>query len=114
MVREIGIQIITPDGSQLTNSVIIAFPMSNNETKYEVVLVGMRMAIALQVKFLRIFNDSKLVVDQDNGQMLIKDTRMVVYKTLVLKKAKHFEDIAFIKVWRKENLKADQLVAESS
>lgn len=59
----IRMQIITPNVSQLTNSIVIEFSASNSETEYEVVLTGMRMAITLQVKFMRLFSDSKLVVD---------------------------------------------------
>lgn len=90
----IRIQILTPDGTQLTNSIILDFTASNNEA----VLARIRMVIALQVKFLKVFNDSKLVVDWVKGFMLTKDTRMIAYKALVLDTAKNFQDIVFMNV----------------
>lgn len=88
--------------------------MSNNEAEYEVVLVGIRMAVTLQVRFLKIFSDSKIVVDQINWLMLTKDTRMITYKMLVLETAKNFEKVVFINVRRKENSMVGSLAIEAS
>jgi ribonuclease HI len=38
------------------------FPCSNNEAKYEALLVGLRVAKELGVKKLQVFGDSELVI----------------------------------------------------
>lgn len=59
----ISIHIATTNGTQLQNSIVMTFLASNNEAKYEAILAEMRMEIALQIKILRVFNNSKLVMD---------------------------------------------------
>lgn len=72
------------------------------------------MIFALQVKLLKVFTDSKLVVDQVIGLLLTKDVKMVAYKVLVLEIVKQFEELVFVNVLREENSKADQLAVETS
>lgn len=87
---------------------MVDFLASNNKGEYDAILTGMRMAIVIQVKFLEVFNDSKVVVDQVNGLMLTKDARMIAYKALVLEMANKFENIVSVNVLREKNSKADQ------
>jgi len=57
----IGIVLTTPEGSIIEQSFTVGFPASNNEAKYEAVLVGLRAAITLGVTGLE---DSSLIVNQ--------------------------------------------------
>ena len=51
----------------------IGFKTTNNEAEYETLLAGLRVAIELGVKFLDIFSDSQLVVNQVKGDYHTKD-----------------------------------------
>lgn len=54
-----------------------------------------------------VFSYSKLVVNQVNGLMLTRDSRMIVYKSLVFEMAKRFKSIQFINVLREKNSKTN-------
>ena len=53
-------------------SFILGFPVTNNEAKYEAVIVGLRMATTLGVTGLEICCDSTLVVCQVNANMQLR------------------------------------------
>ena len=61
-----GVEVVinTPDGEILKYGVQLRFPATNNKTKYEGILTGLRLKKALGVKNLLIQSDSKLVVEQ--------------------------------------------------
>ena len=59
---EVGLLLQSPTGEQLEQVIRLGFPVSNNEAKYEVILFGLDLALALFVSKLRIYNDSQLVV----------------------------------------------------
>jgi len=65
-------------------SFTLGFPASNNEAKYEAVLVGLQMAITLGVTGLEVHCDSLSVVNQVSGEYIARDTRMAEYLQLVL------------------------------
>jgi len=60
----IGIILTTSKGSIIEQSFTLSFPASNNEVKYEVIIVGPRMAITLWVTGLEVQCDYSLVVNQ--------------------------------------------------
>ena len=52
------------------------FLATNNEVKYEALLVGMTMVQKMGGKAIEIFSDSRLVVGQVKGELEAKDMRM--------------------------------------
>ena len=53
-----GIVIISPEGDTLKYGVQLKFPMTNNETEYEAILTGLRIAQALGVNNALLRSDS--------------------------------------------------------
>jgi len=80
----IGIVLTTPEGYIIEQSFALGFQVSNNETEYEAVLAGLRMAITLGVTWLEVWCDSSLVVNQVSGEYVVRDARMAEYLQLVL------------------------------
>ena len=72
----VGVVITTPDGEILKYGVQLRFSATNNETKYEGILTGLRLGKALGVKNLLIQTDSKLVVEQIKGEYRAMEERM--------------------------------------
>ncbi|XP_026458918.1 uncharacterized protein LOC113359515 [Papaver somniferum] len=60
----IGIVFISPTGARMTYSFILDFASTNNETKYEVVVHALKLAIKIKIEDARITSDSQLVILQ--------------------------------------------------
>ena len=84
MVADIRIVLTTPKESIIEQSFTLDFLASNNETEYEAVLTGPRMAITLGVTGLEVRYDYSLVVNQVNGEYIARNARMAEYLRLVL------------------------------
>ena len=56
------IVIITPEGIRLEHSFRLGFRASNNEAKYEALLVGLRVVLDMGAREVEIYSDSFLVV----------------------------------------------------
>ena len=57
-----GVHFISPSGDRLSYVLRIHFKASNNATKYEVAIHGLRIAIELGIKRLMVYDDSALVI----------------------------------------------------
>ena len=52
----------------LENSIWLAFSTINNETEYEALLARMAMVVKLRGKVVEVYSDSRLVVEEVNGE----------------------------------------------
>ena len=87
----------------------LRFPYSNNEAKYEALLVGLKAAKRMGMKRLKIFSDSELVIMQVEGANRVKNPSLVAYRATVQRIMKHFTSIEYKVVSRNENKFADSL-----
>jgi ribonuclease HI len=55
------------------------FPASNNATKYETLLHGLSIAMALDICQLKVLCDSMLVINQANKEWSCLDDKMLLY-----------------------------------
>jgi ribonuclease HI len=90
-----GILLISSQGEQLKYFLQIHCKASNNSTKYEVLIHGLRIAVSLGIKRLLAFGDSKVIIKQVNKEWdCVKDT-MDAYCAEIHKLKGHFEGIEF-------------------
>ena len=54
----------------------MGFPSTNNEAKYEALLMGITMVQRMGKNPIEIFSDLRLVVSQVKGELEAKDERM--------------------------------------
>ncbi|GJU58953.1 reverse transcriptase domain-containing protein [Tanacetum coccineum] len=73
-----------PEGTEFTYALRFQFTASNNEEEYEALIVGLRIAVQMEVRNVHVSVDSKLVSNQVLGTYVAKDENMVKY----LEKAK--------------------------
>ena len=59
-----GIVIITPEGIRLEHSFRLGFRASNNEAKYEALLIGLKTVLGMGARDIEAYSDSQLVVNQ--------------------------------------------------
>ena len=103
------IVIITLEGIKLEHSFRLGFKASNNEAEYEALLVGLRVVSDLGAKEVKVYLDSRLVVNQVQGSFEAKDPQMMEYLRLVKQTMDHFLSVKVVQVARKQNLHADFL-----
>ena len=75
----VGLVVISPEKIIIEKSLRLGFLATNNEAKYEALLVRMTMVQKMGGKTVEIFSDSRLVVGQVRGELEAKDLRMQEY-----------------------------------
>ena len=82
---------------------------TNNVAEYCGLLAGLNRARELNIKELKVFGDSNLIIQQVTGKWKVKnDTLRAIYNQ-VKKVEPFFSAISFKHVYRKDNKRADQL-----
>ena len=106
----IGFQLKSPIGEKIEQVIRLGFSVSNNESEYEAILVGIELAATVSVERLLIRSDSQLVVGQVNEEYDSRDPRMEKYVSLVKQR------LGSLEAWKLEHIpwdcneKADALV----
>ncbi|KAG7567536.1 Ribonuclease H-like superfamily [Arabidopsis thaliana x Arabidopsis arenosa] len=111
---EIGIRLETPTKEIIEQSFRLMFPASNNEVKYEALLAGLRLALAIGAEKIIAYCDSQLVVNQFAGEYEARAPRMEAYLSAVKKLAGKFKEFELVRIPRGENTSADALAALAS
>ena len=75
----VGIVIITPEGIRLEHSFRLGFKASNNEAEYEALITGLKIVLDLGARNVEVYSDSRLVVNQVQGNFEARDSRMKEY-----------------------------------
>ena len=68
-----GIVIITLEGIRVKHSFRLGFKAFNNEAEYEALLAGLRVVLDLGAWEVKVYLDSRLVVNQVEGGIEAKD-----------------------------------------
>ncbi|XP_058103453.1 uncharacterized protein LOC131247025 [Magnolia sinica] len=82
--------------------------------EYEACIAGLREAIILNVKKLRVFGDSQLIMNQTNGDWKTKDEMLIPYHVYLENLTEEFEEITFSYMPRTKNQFADSLATLAS
>ncbi|XP_057444228.1 uncharacterized protein LOC130736409 [Lotus japonicus] len=104
-----GITIESPDKMVIEQSLKFEFKVSNNQSEYEALIAGLRLAIELGVQKLFIKGDSQLVVKQVKGEYQVKDPQLSKYLEVVHRLMMEIEKIRIEHVPRSQNERADVL-----
>ena len=109
----IGVSIETPRGRVLAE---IAEPLgiaTNNVAEYTAVLRGLERAAELGAKDVAVISDSKLLIEQLNGNYRVKKPTLQRLHEQVRGVAKAFRRVTYEHVRREENRRADALVNQA-
>ena len=74
-----GLVLVSPKKITIEKSLRLDFSATNNEAKYEALLVGMAMVRKMGGKAIEIFSNLRLVVGRVKGELEAKDVRMQEY-----------------------------------
>ena len=93
-----GLVLISPEKITVEKSLRLGFLATNNEAKYETLLIEMAMVQKMGGKIVEMFSDSRLVVGQIKGELEARDTRMQEYlsKARCIQTKFEFFDLSYI------------------
>ena len=105
----VGLVLISPEKITIEKSLRLGFSATNNEAKYEVLLIGMAMVQKIGGKTVEMFSDSRLVVGQIKGELEARDTRMQKYLSQARRIQTKFEFFDLSYIPRNGNTHTDSL-----
>ncbi|KAM2901554.1 hypothetical protein FF1_007532 [Malus domestica] len=82
---------------------------SNNVAEYQALIIGLQMAINMEITALEIYGDSKLIINQLLTEYEVRKDDLVPYFWLATQLLQRFEAVTLEHVPRKENQMADAL-----
>ncbi|XP_043716321.1 uncharacterized protein LOC122664535 [Telopea speciosissima] len=85
------------------------FQTTNNGAEYEALIAGLTLAWSLVVKYITVYSDSQLIVNQVKGEYEAKESRMARYLCKVQTLIISFNRFKIIQVPRAQNASADAL-----
>ena len=90
-----GIYFTSPSGDKLCYVLHLHFPASNNTAEYEAALHGLRIVVELSVKYLQVYDDSALVINQLNKDWNCTNEKMDTYCAMIRKLEDKFYNIEY-------------------
>jgi ribonuclease HI len=82
---------------------------SNNRAEYLALLEALRLAVVDKLEEVKILSDSKLVVDQINGDYACRDKTLRIYRNRALVYIRQIPKFSLNLIPRDENKRADKL-----
>ena len=104
-----GVFFISPLGDKLRYVLRLHFPASNNIVEYEAVLHGLRIAIELGIKCLKVYGNSALIINHLNKDWNCTNKKMDAYCAAIRKLEDKFYGIEYHHVVWANNQAADEL-----
>ena len=102
------------DNIVISRVVRFAFQATNNKAEYEVLVLGLRLALSLSVENLEAFSDSQLVVSQVNDSYKTNDGRMSSYLSTVKELTEKFQTFKITQIPRGNNELVDSIASFAS
>jgi ribonuclease HI len=104
-----GVLLISPTGEQLKYVLQIFWKVSNNEAKYEALLHGLRLGASLGIKWLLVYGNSAVVINQVNKSWDRNKENMDAYCLEVHKLENNLYGLVFHHIVHDNNVAADVL-----
>ncbi|XP_075101974.1 uncharacterized protein LOC142177388 [Nicotiana tabacum] len=105
----IGVIVILPTGQHYPATARLQFFCTNNTTEYEACIMGINMAIDMDVEVLLIMGDSNLIIRQAQGEWETRDIKLIPYRQNVGDLSKRFKSVEFRYIPRFHNELTDVL-----
>ncbi|XP_059295590.1 uncharacterized protein LOC132048928 [Lycium ferocissimum] len=110
----IGAVLISETGQHYPMLAKFKFHFTNNMAEYEAFILGLRMALDMDINELLVIGDSNLLIHQVQGEWATKNDKILPYVTLAQRMCKKFKKIKFRHIPRAQNEFADRLAIIAS
>ena len=107
----IGATLLTPEGVGIPTTTQLGFSASNNIAEYEALILGLRMALDLGARRLKIVGDLQLVIRQVLNKYKTHSSKLQEYCNLAQALLKKFDRIIYVHTLRSNNILTDSLAS---
>jgi ribonuclease HI len=104
-----GVLFISLEGKQLKYVLQILWQATNNEAEYEALIHGLRIATSLRIKWLLVYGNSVVVINQVNKDWDCTKDNMDAYCAEVWKLEKNFQWLEILHILQDSNVAAEVL-----
>lgn len=105
----VGCVLVSPEGLRIEKAIRLGFTASNNQEEYEVVISGLKTALHLGARKVKLTTDSRLVANHYTGAYKARNERLASYLEYIHELAKEFEVLDIEQKPRLENRHANAL-----
>ncbi|XP_074271115.1 uncharacterized protein LOC141595041 [Silene latifolia] len=105
----VGLVLKSPQGDLTVQAVRCELKATNNESEYEALILGLKLALDLKIRHLKVCSDSKLIVNHVNDSYEARDSRMMAYLDLEKELTLRFVTFNIKQIPRDQNAEADTL-----
>ncbi|KAI4372892.1 hypothetical protein MLD38_011074 [Melastoma candidum] len=109
-----GVVFVTSDGDIIPYAYTLTQLCSNNMAEYQALILGLEMAMDNKLHSVRVYGDSKLVINQLLSTYEVRKPELLPYHDYAVKLTGWFPDITISHIPRKENAQADALASLAS
>ena len=109
-----GIMLISHKGHKIHCTIRFGFKTSNTKAKYEALITGLHLTLELQVRHVKLFSDSQLVVNQINDIYLARGEKMATYLEKAKEQLSSFSAASIEVIPRSRNSNTDALAKLAS
>ena len=75
----LGAALVSPDNQCIPFTAKLGFDCTNNKAEYEACALGIQAAIEFNIKLLKVYGDSALVIHQLRGEWETSDHKLIPY-----------------------------------
>ena len=95
--------IISPRGVKITLSFDLAFECTNNQAKYEALVIGLEILLNLGGKDVRVIGDSQLALQKLTGEYKCNSLLLAPYFTIAIQLLDSFDNVEIEHAPRESN-----------
>ena len=88
---------------------MLSEPCSNNVAKYQALIAGLQMALDMKIAYLKVYGDSKLVINQLFTHYEVKHEGLIPYFQMATRLIEKFDKVSLEHIPRNKNRMADAL-----
>ncbi|XP_074315443.1 uncharacterized protein LOC141651638 [Silene latifolia] len=105
----VGLVLKSPQGKQIIQAVRCEFKATNNEAEYEALILGLQLALEMQINHINVYSDSQLIVNHVNNVYMARDPKMVAYLEVAKELKLRFASFHIQQIPMDQNVEADAL-----
>ncbi|XP_074288198.1 uncharacterized protein LOC141613364 [Silene latifolia] len=102
-------EILTLNETKGEQAVRCEFKATNNEAEYEALILGLQLALELLISRIKVYSDSKRIVNHVNNLIKASDPKMIAYLEVAKELKLRFASFHIEQIPRDQNVEADAL-----
>ena len=88
-------------------ALVLSEPCSENVAEYQALIVDLQMALDMKISYLKVYGDSKLVINQLLTHYEVKHEGLILYFQMATRLIEKFDVVSLEHIPKSENRMAD-------